>query len=84
VNESPYQVLDARQIKRIEAVHGDFLYQHLYAAGCLFPAAKAGASAVVVERDEDIEIETGDVSRNPRKFSQPDSRVVPNATRTHK
>jgi hypothetical protein len=29
VNESPYQVLDARRIKRIEAVHGDFLYQHL-------------------------------------------------------
>lgn len=52
-------MLDARQIKRIEAVHGGFLYQHLYAVGCLFLAAKAGASAVVVERDEDIEIETG-------------------------
>lgn len=52
-------MLDARQIKRIEAVHGGFLYQHLYAVGCLFLAAKAGASAVMVERDEDIEIETG-------------------------
>jgi len=31
VHESPYQVLEARQIKRIEAVHGGFLYQHLYA-----------------------------------------------------
>ncbi len=31
MNESPYQVLDARQINRIEAVHGGFLYQHLYA-----------------------------------------------------
>lgn len=59
MNELPYQVLDARQIKRIEAVHGGFLYQHLYAVGCLFLAAKAGASAVVVERDEDIEIELG-------------------------
>ena len=52
-------MLDARQIKRIEAVHGGFLYQHLYAVGCLFLAAKAGASAVMVERDEDIEIATG-------------------------
>lgn len=40
-------------------VHGGFLYQRLYAVGCLFLAAKAGASEVVVERDEDIEIETG-------------------------
>jgi hypothetical protein len=45
VNESPHQVLDARQIKRIEAVHGGFIHQHLYAAGCLFLAAKAGPSA---------------------------------------
>lgn len=33
--------VDARQIKRIEAVHGGFLYQHLYAVGCLVLAAKA-------------------------------------------
>lgn len=33
MNESPYQVLDARQIKRIEAVHDGFPYQHLHAVG---------------------------------------------------
>ena len=33
--------VDARQIKRIEAVHGGFPYQRLYAVGCLFLAAKA-------------------------------------------
>jgi hypothetical protein len=51
VNESPYQVLDARQIKHVEAVHGGFRHQPLDAAACLFLAAKAGASAVAVERD---------------------------------
>jgi hypothetical protein len=49
-------VLDPDQLKRIESVHRGFLYQHLYAAGCLLLAVGAGASAVVVERDEDIEI----------------------------
>jgi len=33
VNESPYQVLDARQIKRIEAVHGGFLYWSFQGSG---------------------------------------------------
>ena len=47
------------RLKRIEAVPRRLLYQHLYAVGCLFLAAKAGASAVVVERDEDIEIVAG-------------------------
>ena len=73
VNESPYQVLDARQIKRIEAVHGGFLYQHLYAVVCLFLAAKAGPSAVVVERDEDIEIATG----AQREYVQVKTRSAP-------
>jgi SEC-C motif len=49
-------VLDPAQLKRIEAVHRGFVYQHLYAVGCLLLAARAGASAVVVEADEDIEI----------------------------
>jgi hypothetical protein len=31
---SSIEVLDARQLSRIEATHG-FLYQHLFAAGCL-------------------------------------------------
>lgn len=53
MSEASYPALDVRQIKRIEAVHGGFLYQHLYAVGCLFSAAKSGVSAVGVEPDED-------------------------------
>jgi hypothetical protein len=49
-------VLDPTQLRRIEAVHRGFLYQHLYAAGCLMLAAGAAALAVIVEADEDIEI----------------------------
>lgn len=48
--------LDPRQLARIEAVHGGFLYQHLYAAACLFRAARAGLTHVVVENDEDVEL----------------------------
>ncbi|WP_206051380.1 hypothetical protein [Roseibium algicola] len=48
--------LDARQLARIEAVHRGFLYQHLYAAACLFRAAKSGVTHVIVENDEDIEL----------------------------
>jgi hypothetical protein len=54
-NPSP-PVLDALQLIRIEAVHRGFLYQHLYAVACLFLAQAAEVSAVIVERDEDIEI----------------------------
>ncbi|MBI5878031.1 MAG: SEC-C domain-containing protein [Chloroflexi bacterium] len=49
-------VLDSRQLKRIESEHGGFLYQHLYAAACLMTAQASGAVALLVERDEDIEI----------------------------
>ncbi len=49
-------VLDAVQLVRIESVHRGFLYQHLYAVECLLLAQGAGVSAVIVERDEDIEI----------------------------
>ncbi|MEQ9813325.1 MAG: ATP-binding protein [Azospirillaceae bacterium] len=48
--------LDARQLARIEAVHRGFLYQHLYAAACLFHAASSGVTHVVVENDEDVEL----------------------------
>jgi hypothetical protein len=44
--------LDPRQLARIEAVHRGFLYQHLYAATCLFHAARAGVTHVIVENDE--------------------------------
>ena len=48
--------LDPRQLARIEAVHRGFLYQHLYAAACLFDAARAGVTHVIVENDEDVEL----------------------------
>lgn len=48
--------LDASQLARIEAVHRGFLYQHLYAAACLFRAAQSGVTHVIVENDEDIEL----------------------------
>lgn len=50
--------LDPAQEIRIEAVHRGFLYQHLYAAACLLASGQTGATSVVVERDEDIELVT--------------------------
>jgi hypothetical protein len=52
-------VLDKRQAELIESVHRGFLYQHLYAVGCLLLASSAKVSSIVVERDEDIEIVSG-------------------------
>ncbi|MGP3710342.1 YecA family protein [Brucella sp. RRSP16] len=52
----PPAVIDAAQLGRIESVHRGFLYQHLYAVACLLMAQRAGASAIVVEHDEDLEI----------------------------
>src|SRR4029450_5793760 len=48
--------LDQAQLDRIEGVHRGFLYQHLFAVGCLMRMAVSGADAVVVERDEDVEV----------------------------
>lgn len=53
-------VLDPVQLARIEGLHRGFLYQHLYAAGCLLLAGKAKATRVLVERDEDGEVELAD------------------------
>ena len=50
--------LDPAQEIRIAAVHRGFLYQHLYAAACLLTSEQTGATSVVVERDEDIELVT--------------------------
>ncbi len=52
------KTLDPAQEIRIEAVHRGFLYQHLYAAACLLTSEQIGASSVIVERDEDIELVT--------------------------
>jgi hypothetical protein len=51
-------VLDPRQLVRIVALHRGFFYQHLYAAACILMMSGVGAEAVVVERDEDVEIVT--------------------------
>jgi len=50
-------ILDPIQLKRIESVHGGFLYQHLYGVACLLTAASAGVRTVTMEYDEDIELE---------------------------
>ena len=52
-------VLDERQLIRIEATHRGFLYQHLYAANCLLLAGRSGVSRVVTEGDEDVELSLG-------------------------
>lgn len=54
--ETRLNVLDPRQLVRIEAVHRGFLYQHLYLANCLLRAASAGVDKIVVEGDEDVEL----------------------------
>ncbi len=51
-------VIDKAQEKRIEAVHRGFAYQHLYASGCLLLAGSNNVESVMVERDEDIEVDT--------------------------
>jgi hypothetical protein len=56
--EKPVAVLDPAQLKRIESVHKGFLYQHLYAVGCLFLAQSSGVREVLVELDEDVELST--------------------------
>jgi len=52
------EVLDASQLSRIEATHRGFLYQHLFAAGCLLKGS-SGVERVVVEHDEDLELAMG-------------------------
>ncbi|MGN7919694.1 SEC-C metal-binding domain-containing protein [Lysobacter sp. 22409] len=48
--------LDPAQEIRIAAVHRGFLYQHLYAVGCLLVAESIGLTAALIERDEDVEL----------------------------
>ena len=52
-----FPVLDPFQLKRIQAMHRGFLYQHLYAVGAILLAGASGLKVLRVERDEDIEIE---------------------------
>lgn len=52
---APANVLDPRQLSRIEAVHRGFMYQHLFGVACLL-VAPGWATSVQVEQDEDIEV----------------------------
>ena len=52
-----FPVLDPFQLRRIQAMHRGFLYQHLYAVGAILLAGASGLRVLRVERDEDIEIE---------------------------
>lgn len=56
MDKNYYTVIDPTQLTRIESIHRGFLYQHLYAVGCLLLAAEANTEYVLVERDEDIEL----------------------------
>ena len=51
------EVLDRRQLTRIEAVHRGFLYQHLYVVGCLLLAGPNEVDRITVEGDEDVELD---------------------------
>ncbi|MBF8766191.1 ATP-binding protein [Pseudomonas putida] len=68
-----YPTLDEAQEKRIAAVHGGFLYQHLFAVGCLLKANGSNVSDVVIERDEDVEVALADT----RIYVQVKTRVEP-------
>lgn len=55
-----YPTLDEAQEKRIAAVHGGFLYQHLFAVACLLKAKASKVLSLVIERDEDVEVVLAD------------------------
>ncbi|KQV30370.1 ATP-binding protein [Massilia sp. Root335] len=50
-------VVDKAQLRRIEATHKGFLYQHLYGVACLLMVDQLGWTRMRVEVDEDIELE---------------------------
>jgi hypothetical protein len=51
-----YNILDPKQLRIIEKTHRGFLYQHLFAVGCLLKALSSNVTSIFVERDEDIEV----------------------------
>jgi len=69
----PPVVLDEIQLERIRATHKGFLYQHLYAVGCLLLAPATDVRTISVERDEDIELVDG----TGRVYLQVKMRSVP-------
>jgi len=55
--------VDPTQVGRIENVHRGLLYQHAYAGSCMLLGVNSPVEAIVVERDEDIELDCGDEGR---------------------
>lgn len=55
--------IDPAQVGRIENVHRGLLYQHAYAGSCMLLSINSTVEAVVVERDEDIELDCGEEGR---------------------
>ena len=53
----PSIVLDQEQLRRIQATHRGFLYQHLFSVGCILKLQGFETGEVRVERDEDVEVE---------------------------
>lgn len=52
--------IDSAQLRRIEVLHGSFLYQHLYGVACLLMSSSWGWNRMLVEFDEDIELQYPD------------------------
>ena len=50
-------VLNEAQLRRIENVHGGFLYQHLYTVALMLSRPGLDWAEIAVERDEDIEVQ---------------------------
>jgi len=50
-------VVDKAQLRRIEAMHKGFLYQHFYGVACLLMVGQLGWMRMRVEVDEDLELE---------------------------
>lgn len=48
--------IDPNQVKRIEATHRGFLYQHLFGAACLLCMSRSEAKVLITESDEDVEL----------------------------
>lgn len=76
IEDADVDVLEPRQLVRISALHRGFLYQHLYAAACVLNMANSGATAVVIERDEDVEL----VQATGRLYIQVKTRSAPLAS----
>ena len=68
-----YPTLEEAREKRIVAVHGGLLYQHLFAVGYLLKTNGSNVSHVVIERAEDVEIALADT----RIYVQIKTRIEP-------